>query len=422
MEIAITVIVLLFIFVAVATSEIGPKFLQLHHEWKMRKLETEESATEQVARLESERDELEARLAYLEDIVCDVDYELNAKLNAIASQQLRLPEPSALTNNLPQGDPGEPGEDEVEAKQEDSLATADTAPITRAFFSGELQTGQEINERFVIEEPLGEGGLGTVYRAYDKTLDEQVALKVLRDLTLETDPNARERFRREVLAARKISHPNVVRLHDLYDVDGVDFVAMEYVDGESLREILEQNRHLSPGFVRRLGMEVLQALQACHDAGVVHRDVKPDNLLVTDDGTTKLIDFGIAKFGTGDEKLTATQKVLGTPAYMSPEQLCGEPVDLRSDLYSFAAVLFELLTGRPPFVGPTPISIAFAHCRNEPSPPSDHRPELSSDWDDLVLKALSKERATRFSSAEQMRAALSDLQAQTTEKEPAAAL
>jgi serine/threonine-protein kinase len=275
-----------------------------------------------------------------------------------------------------------------------------------------IEAGQRIADRFVIERTLGAGGMGAVFLARDEKLGEPVALKLVRDVQA-TDAQTIDRFRREVSAARRISHPNVVRLHDLGESQGVIFISMEYVEGDSLRAVMRRNGMLPPDRVRSIVAQICDGLEAAHAAGVVHRDLKPENVLFSSSQQVKLIDFGIAKL-SDLEGMTATRIILGTPHYMAPEQIRGKPIDARVDLYALGVLAFEALAGSPPYDGPSPIAISFAHC-NDPIPSLKERISLESAsrgddvpsaWEAFVRKALAKDPSDRFDSAAAMRGAL----------------
>jgi serine/threonine-protein kinase len=329
--------------------------------------------------------EMEQRIQHLETIVCSVDFELNAKLNRLASHQLQLGD--AATRALPAAS---------------ATGTASRARPSKPMFS--LEPGQELGERFVIERPLGTGGMGAVYLARDERLDEHVALKIMHGMAL-LDPTAGDRLRREASAARRISHVNVVKIFDVGDDQGHLFLSMEYVEGQSLKQLIQRHSTLPIERVRGYISEICDGLAAAHAEGVIHRDLKPGNVIVTPDQRVKIIDFGLARIANL-EGMTATGMLLGTPEYMAPEQIKGGNVDARTDLYALGALTYHALTGRPPFTGDTPIAVSLAQATEEPMPPSRLRPGLSPEWDAFVLRALAKDKAERFDSAVAMRDAL----------------
>lgn len=259
--------------------------------------------------------------------------------------------------------------------------------------------------RYEVIEPVGSGGMAEVYRARDELLGREVAIKVLSE-RFSRDPSFVERFRREAQRAANLSHPNIVGLYD-YGSDGdTYFIVMEYIEGRTLAEVIAANGALMPERAAEIAADVGAALQRAHGANIVHRDIKPGNIMLTSSGQTKVTDFGIARAVGGDHDATMTQTgmVIGTAAYLSPEQAQGEPVDARSDIYALGCVLYESLTGSTPFTGDTPLSIAYKHVREEPTPPSRLNRDVPSDLDAIVMKAMAKEPGARYNSADEMRA------------------
>lgn len=286
---------------------------------------------------------------------------------------------------------------------------SDVAPtLQHAERQSSLQSGQRVADRFVIERALGAGGMGEVYVAYDSTLDEKVALKTIASAMV--GAAAVDRFRREAQAARRITHPNVVRIHDIGQDGALSFISMEYVEGESLGQKIAREKTLSLADVKRIATELCSGLQAAHDAGVTHRDLKPDNVLLDRKGLVRVIDFGLARV-EDHSGLTATGAVMGTPGYMAPEQVLGKSADARTDIYAMGCILYHALTGAPPFTRDSAIAVGFAHCYDTPAPASSLRAELAGDWEALVMRALSKEPDQRFQSASDLRDALAKLAA-----------
>jgi eukaryotic-like serine/threonine-protein kinase len=264
-----------------------------------------------------------------------------------------------------------------------------------------------LNGRYELHRPLGRGGMAEVFLARDQLLDRPVAVKVLFS-EFATDPSFVERFRREATAAANLSHPNIVGVYDWGEADDTYFIVMEYVDGRTLSEILRSEGALHPDRVADIGADVAAALGFAHRNGVVHRDMKPGNVLVTAAGLVKVADFGIARAITADadEDLTKVGTVMGTATYFSPEQARGEAVDPRSDLYSLGVVLYELLVGQPPFAGESSVGIAYKHVQETPPPPRTLKPELPEAMEAIVLKCLAKNPVNRYPSAEDLRADL----------------
>jgi tRNA A-37 threonylcarbamoyl transferase component Bud32 len=265
---------------------------------------------------------------------------------------------------------------------------------------------QVLNERYKVETTLGEGGMARVYRGTDQVLDRTVAIKVLADRYAEDD-NFVTRFRREAQAAAALSHPNVVAVFDTGDDDAAHYIVMEYVEGRTLGEVLKVQGPFDADRASAITEDVATALQAAHERGLVHRDVKPGNVMIDTEGRVKVMDFGIARAAANDT-LTQTGTVLGTAAYLSPEQARGDSVDARSDIYSLGCVLFEMVAGRPPFTGDSPVSLAFRHVNEDPQPPSVYRPGVPPQLEAVVMRALEKDPGQRYQSAEEFRRALAD--------------
>jgi beta-lactam-binding protein with PASTA domain len=272
-----------------------------------------------------------------------------------------------------------------------------------------------VGGRYELGEPLGRGGMAEVRRAVDQRLGRSVAVKQLRaDLAI--DPTFQARFRREAQSAAGLNHPTIVAVYDTgEEIDplsgvSIPYIVMELVEGPTLRDVLREGRKILPERALELTQGVLEALSYSHKAGIVHRDIKPANVMLTPNGGVKVMDFGIAR-AVADTSATMTQTaaVIGTAQYLSPEQARGETVDARSDLYSTGCLLYELLAGRPPFVGDSPVSVAYQHVREAPVPPSQLDPELTPEIDAVVLKALAKDPDDRYQSAAEMKADIARL-------------
>lgn len=257
--------------------------------------------------------------------------------------------------------------------------------------------------RYRIDDELGRGGMGVVYRGTQVTLDRTVAIKMLPAHLADADNQ--ERFRREALTLARLAHPNIVHIYDVEEADGHSFIMMEHVGGGSLGDRLRSAAPVSPAQAVEVMTPVLSALHAAHLAGVVHRDIKPDNILFTESGRPKLTDFGIAHMRDSGSR-TRTGVMLGTPYYMSPEQAQGRPVTAAADLYAVGVVLYEMLGGQVPFTGQDPLSVALKHVQEVPRPLRELRPELPVALCDLVHRALSKDPEARFTSAAAMQDAL----------------
>ncbi|MFH8732475.1 Stk1 family PASTA domain-containing Ser/Thr kinase [Streptomyces sp. NPDC017964] len=271
-----------------------------------------------------------------------------------------------------------------------------------------MEEPRRLGGRYELGQVLGRGGMAEVYLAHDTRLGRTVAVKTLR-ADLARDPSFQARFRREAQSAASLNHPAIVAVYDTGEdyIDGtsIPYIVMEYVDGSTLRELLHSGRKLLPERAMEMTIGILQALEYSHRAGIVHRDIKPANVMLTRTGQVKVMDFGIAR-AMGDSGMTMTQTsaVIGTAQYLSPEQAKGEQVDARSDLYSTGCLLYELLTVRPPFVGDSPVAVAYQHVREEPQPPSVFDSEITPEMDAIVLKALTKDPDYRYQSADEMRA------------------
>jgi serine/threonine-protein kinase len=272
-------------------------------------------------------------------------------------------------------------------------ATAPTVPAAAA--PPVLKPGYVLGGRYEIERELGKGGMGMVFQAHDRELDEPVAIKVLRMEIVEMDSSILARFKDEIRLARRITHRNVVRTYDFGDLEGVKFISMEYVQGVTLKQLIKKKGALPLGIGLRIARQTCSALAAAHEQGVVHRDVKPQNIMLTPTSEVKIMDFGIAR-PVDRRGVTATGLSIGTPDYMSPEQAQGKQnLDHRSDIYSAGVVFFEMFTGSLPFTGETAISIAMKHVQEAPPSPRKIKPDLPPALEALLLKALHKDPTRR---------------------------
>src|SRR5919204_3759053 len=260
-----------------------------------------------------------------------------------------------------------------------------------------VQLRQTLNDRYVIERPLGRGGMAQVYEGRDSVLGRTVAIKVLA-AQYAGDQAFVARFRREARAAAALNHPSVVSVFDTGSEDSVHYIVMERVDGRTLADVLAEEGPLPPRRAAEIAAAAAEALAFAHEAGLVHRDVKPGNIMITRDGSVKVMDFGIARAVSADS-LTQTTAVFGTASYFSPEQARGERVDHRSDIYSLGVVLYEMLSGRPPFRGESPVAVAFKHVSEEPPPLRAVAPGVSSALEGVAMRALAKDPADRWGSA-----------------------
>src|SRR5277367_311438 len=263
--------------------------------------------------------------------------------------------------------------------------------------------GRRFDRRYLIVRKLGSGGMAEVYLAEDEELGRKVALKMLNERHAR-DEQFVERFKREARNAAGLSHPHIVRIYDRGQAEGTYYIAMEYLDGPTLKELLVRKGPTPPLTAIKFAREILSALAEAHRHEIVHRDIKPHNVIVSPDWQIKVTDFGIAR--SGASQMTEVGSIVGTAQYLSPEQARGAPVDQRSDLYSLGIVLYEMLTGTVPFTGDAAVEIAMKHLSAIPDPPSKLRPEVSHDLDAVVMRALAKDPADRYSSAEEMDADL----------------
>jgi len=263
--------------------------------------------------------------------------------------------------------------------------------------------GTVFDGRYKIVRKLGAGGMADVYLAEDQELGRRVAIKILNDRHAADDQFV-ERFRREAKNAAGLSHPNIVSIYDRGEAEGTYYIAMEFLDGRSLKELIVGRGPAPIKTAVEYARQILAAVGFAHKHGIVHRDIKPHNVLVGPEGRLKVTDFGIAR--SGASQMTEVGSIIGTAQYLSPEQARGAPVDQTSDLYSVGVVLYELLTGQVPFTGDTPLEIAMKHLSEPPRPPSELRPEVPHDLDLVVLRALAKDPSDRYQSAEEMDADL----------------
>ncbi|MGZ8565510.1 MAG: Stk1 family PASTA domain-containing Ser/Thr kinase [Actinomycetota bacterium] len=262
----------------------------------------------------------------------------------------------------------------------------------------------ELGGRYRIEARIGAGGMAEVFRGFDPVLNRTVAIKVLNP-QFARDAGFVARFRREAQAAARLSHDSIVAVYDTGADGDTQYIVMEFIEGRTLAEFLASGRRPSIPQSIELSKRIATSLSVAHAQGIVHRDIKPANVMITREGRVKVMDFGIARMQTV-ETAPQTSSVLGTPTYLSPEQAQGQQVDARSDLYSLGVVLYELLTGRPPFTGDSPVAIAYKQVNEIPVPPSQLNPDVAPNLDAVVMKALSKNPANRYQTAEEFSADL----------------
>ncbi|OLB75311.1 MAG: serine/threonine protein kinase [Actinobacteria bacterium 13_2_20CM_2_71_6] len=274
-----------------------------------------------------------------------------------------------------------------------------------------MTAGRLLGGRYQVGELLGYGGMAEVHRGRDLRLGRDVAIKMLRT-DLARDETFQIRFRREAQNAASLNHPAIVAVYDTGEEkaptgETIPYIVMEFVNGHTFKEVLTAEGRLMPRRALEVTADICAALEFSHRHGIIHRDIKPGNVMLTQTGQVKVMDFGIARaLASGATTMTQTSAVIGTAQYLSPEQARGEPVDARSDVYATGCVLYELLTGHPPFVGDNPVSVAYQHVREDPRPPSDSNRDVTPDIDAVVLKALAKNRMNRYQSAAEMRSDL----------------
>ena len=267
-----------------------------------------------------------------------------------------------------------------------------------------MKIGQIVKERYEILEILGEGGMAFVYKARDMQLERFVAIKTLKPNYVNQETFV-DRFKREAKTAANLNHPNIVQIFD-WGIEEEPYFVMEYIEGNTLTSIIAKNRTISLSDILFIGAQVSSGLHAAHQKGLVHRDIKPGNIMITPDGKVKVTDFGIVSLQNEESDITKTGSILGTASYISPEQAQGKPVSIESDLYSLGTVLYELIAGKAPFSGDSPISTATKHLTEKPEKPSVFRRDLPKGVENAVLKLLEKATYDRFKSAEDLRATL----------------
>ncbi|HJQ35509.1 MAG TPA: protein kinase, partial [Thermoanaerobaculia bacterium] len=303
------------------------------------------------------------------------------------------------------------GSDSDATMRMDATAPGVTAPGSA---QADLALGHVFANRYRIESILGRGGMGVVYKAVDTQLDETVAIKTLPGDVMSRSPEDLERFKREIRLARKITHRNVLRTYDYGEAEGVYFISMEFVRGYTLNELLDEapQRQMPARASVGLTRQICRGLQAAHEQGIIHRDIKPQNVLIDAKGEVKLMDFGIARMAEAAEATAMTQQglIVGTPHYMSPEQVQGKQLDARSDVYAMGVLMYEMLVGRRPFESSSLTGVLTAHITEKPKPPIDVRPELGREVNAIVMKCLAKDPRDRYADAGEMLSQLDTMQ------------
>jgi HAMP domain-containing protein len=303
------------------------------------------------------------------------------------------------------------------AREAEATLSADAPTVPAPVAAAALGPGQVFAGRYEILGTLGKGGMGVVYRARDRQLDEVVALKLLRPEALASDPTLLERFKQEIKLARRITHRNVLRTHDFGETAGVPFISMEYLEGVTLKDLVRNRGALPLGVGLSIAKQMCHGLGAAHEGGVVHRDIKPQNMLILPEtAELKIMDFGISRVSSVEPQaggLTTAGTVMGTPDYMPPEQAQGRPADFRSDLYSLSVVFFEIFTGKLPFKGETPMAVVVAHIQRAPPRPREANPKVPTELEAVILKGLSKDPAKRWQTTDEILDALSAISTRT---------
>jgi serine/threonine-protein kinase len=276
------------------------------------------------------------------------------------------------------------------------------ATVAQAAQQGGITPGTRFAQRYEVKEVLGVGGMGMVFKAVDSELGEVIAIKALKQELLSEDPTALERFKSEIRLARRISHRNVVRTHDLGEFSGVYYITMEFVEGKSLKDLIRTRGRLPVPATLTVAKQLCRALEVAHEQGVIHRDIKPQNMVVEPDGVLKVMDFGIARLAKRQSGVTQQGMVVGTPEYMAPEQLMGEDIDARADIYAAGCVIYECLTGSTPFTAENQITLIAKLLEETPIPPNVVNGEVPQALSDLVMRTLSKKPDQRPASATEL--------------------
>ncbi|MCI0415621.1 protein kinase [bacterium] len=347
-------------------------WMRQRHELAKRKLEIEASRTSPQIQVKEDQNEvrrLKERLENLELLICRLDTEMNQQW-----ERSMLGTSGAFS--------GEPG----------AVSQMPTAFVNMI---------SALEGRYQVLKELGRGGMGIVFQAHDKQLNEQVALKIISPM-LSTDPESLERLKREVTSARRIAHPNIIRIFDIGESNGLHFVSMEFFPGQNLKEFIRNHGALSLIQGSNIVFQICEGLEAAHRQRIIHRDLKSQNILIGPTGNLKIIDFGLAR-PIYMEGMTATGLILGTPEYMSPEQVSGKKVDERTDIYSLGIILYEIFTGKLPFRGESAISVGFQQIRDEPHRPRDINPQIPDELERIILKALQKDPNMRYIAISELR-------------------
>ncbi len=358
------VLIPLFFFAALTLWIVLPKYFRYRQELAREALKNPSKDPEQTAEVKKLRD----RVENLETLICRLDTEINYQLEkSVGSGKIMTMPESSGNSQMP--------------TTFMNIATA-------------------LEGRYQILKELGRGGMGIVFQAHDKQLKEQVAIKILSPL-LSNDDQALERLKREVSAARRVTHPNVIRIHDISEMGGLHYVSMEYFPGTNLKEFVKKSGALSLMQAYNIASQICDGLEAAHRQGIIHRDLKTQNIIIHGN-QIKIIDFGLART-SHLEGMTATGLIMGTPEYMAPEQVSGQKVDERADIYSLGIILYELFTGKVPFTGDSAIAVGFKQLKEDPPPPREINSQLPESIERIILRALQKDPVRRYFSVAELR-------------------
>lgn len=353
-------IALFIIFGSITVWILIPKYLRYRQELARQGVLTPQKTPEEEGEVKRLRD----RVENLENLICRLDSEINIQLEKSMSGKIVTA-------------PGAAGVSQM--------------PTTFMHIASALES------RYQILKELGRGGMGIVFQAQDKQLNEQVAIKILSPM-VSSDADALERLKREVSAARRITHPNIIRIHDISEMNGLQYVSMEYFHGMTLKDYIRQNAPLSINQAQNIAAQICDGLDAAHKQGIIHRDLKSQNIIVNSLNQIKIIDFGLAHT-SHLQGLTATGLIMGTPEYMAPEQVAGRKVDERADIYSLGIILYELFTGKVPFTGDSAIAVGFKQMKEDAPKPTATNAAIPQAVEAVILKALEKDPYRRYQTA-----------------------
>ncbi|MCI0413286.1 serine/threonine protein kinase [bacterium] len=359
-----SVLVPLIVFLSITVWVVLPKYFRYRQELAREAIKNPVTDPAQTAEVKKLKD----RVENLEALICRLDTEINYQLEKSAGGGKITTLPGATGNSQ--------------------------MPTTF------MNIATALEGRYQVLKELGRGGMGIVFQAHDKQLNEQVAIKILSPL-LSNDDQALERLKREVSAARRVTHANVIRIHDIAEINGLHYVSMEYFPGTNLKEHIKRSGALSQMQAYNIASQICDGLEAAHRQGVIHRDLKTQNVIIHGN-QIKIIDFGLART-SHMEGMTATGLIMGTPEYMAPEQVSGQKVDERADIYSLGIILYELFTGRVPFTGDSAIAVGFKQMKEDPPPPRQLNPQLSEAVERVILHALQKDPVMRYLSVSELR-------------------